>query len=310
MLGNLDINPELIPRIKLGLHIGQFVLSFVIWALEIAVFRADNAKIVGNNGWTFGVVRRPLRKRNTSPRNLLADDFPSQCFLSLPAWIYLIMAPRWPRTRKLANPYAMAIVDGVFTIIWLSAFASQAAYNTANQCGDACNLSKAIVGLGVFVTLLFAASTFFSLYTLKYYQFHGTLPGYDKQKLGGDNIDPDKAAFSMAPHDEEAYAPVQMDDHNDDNTTLYGGTNAPLQQPLRGASAYGTEDDDPNRYGSLPSRQNAAMFDSETEYHSQHPTATPAAVQPYTAPEPYTAPAYDDDRPAQFPTANYDRTMH
>ncbi|GJC82064.1 hypothetical protein ColLi_04902 [Colletotrichum liriopes] len=285
MLGNLDINPELIPRIKLGLHIGQFVLSFVIWALEIAVFRADNAKIVGNNGWTFGV-----------------------CFLSLPAWIYLIMAPRWPRTRKLANPYAMAIVDGVFTIIWLSAFASQAAYNTANQCGDACNLSKAIVGLGVFVTL----------YTLKYYQFHGTLPGYDKQKLGGDNIDPDKAAFSMAPHDEEAYAPVQMDDHNDDNTTLYGGTNAPVggynngsyNSRFGGSSAYGPEDDDPNRYGSLPSRQNAAMFDSETEYHSQHPTATPAAVQPYTAPEPYTAPAYDDDRPAQFPTANYDRTMH
>ncbi|GKT49178.1 uncharacterized protein ColSpa_09359 [Colletotrichum spaethianum] len=286
MLGNLDINPELIPGIKLGLHSVQFVLSFVIWALEIAVFRADNAKIVGNNGWTFGV-----------------------CFLSLPAWIYLIMAPRWPRTRKLANPYAMAAVDAVFTIIWLSAFASQAAYNTANQCGDACKLSKAIVGLGVFVTL----------YTLKYYQFHGTLPGYDKQKLGGDNIDPDKAAFSMAPHDEEAYAPVQMDDHNDDNTTLYGGTNAPVggynngsyNSRYGGSSAYGPEDDDPNRYGSLPSRQNAAMFDSETEYHSQHPTSvTPAPVQPYAAPEPYAAPVYDDDRPAQFPTANYDRTMH
>ncbi|KAK6219799.1 hypothetical protein QIS74_05301 [Colletotrichum tabaci] len=301
MLGNLDFNPELVPRVKLGLHVTQFVLSFVIWALEIAVFRADNAKIVGNNGWTFGV-----------------------CFLSLPAWIYLIMAPRWPRTRKLANPYAMVIVDGVFTIFWLSAFASQAAYNTANQCGDACKLSKAIVGLGVFVTLFFAGSTFVSLYTLKYYQFHGTLPGYDKQKLGGDNIDPDKAAFSMAPHDEEAYAPVQMDDHNDDNTTLYGGTNAPVggynnssyNSRYGGASAYGPEDDDPNRYGSLPSRQNGAMFDSETEYHSQQPSVTPAAVQPYTAPqpyaapEPYAAPAYDDDRPAQFPTANYDRTMH
>ncbi|TQN63896.1 hypothetical protein CSHISOI_11527 [Colletotrichum shisoi] len=301
MLGNLDFNPELVPRVKLGLHVTQFVLSFVIWALEIAVFRADNAQIVGNNGWTFGV-----------------------CFLSLPAWIYLIMAPRWPRTRKLANPYAMVIVDGVFTIFWLSAFASQAAYNTANQCGDACKLSKAIVGLGVFVTLFFAGSTFVSLYTLKYYQFHGALPGYDKQKLGGDNIDPDKAAFSMAPHDEEAYAPVQMDDHNDDNTTLYGGTNAPVggynnssySSRYGGASAYGPEGDDPNRYGSLPSRQNGAMFDSETEYHSQQPSVTPAAVQPYTAPqpyaapEPYAAPAYDDDRPAQFPTANYDRTMH
>ncbi|OLN85020.1 hypothetical protein CCHL11_03915 [Colletotrichum chlorophyti] len=274
-------NPEHVPGVKLGLHVAQFVLSFVIWALEIAVFRSNNAKIVGNNGWTFGV-----------------------CFLSIPAWIYLIMAPRWPRTRKLANPYAMAIVDAVFTVIWLSAFASQAAYNTANQCGDGCNLSKAIVGLGVFVTVLFGVSTFVSLYTLKHYQFHGSLPGYDKQKIGSDNIDPDKAAFSMAPHDEEAYAPVQMDDHNDDNLNTYGGSSAAggyNDNRYGGSSAYGPEDDDPNRYGSLPSRQNAAMFDSDTEYHSQHPTATPAV-------QPYAAPAYDD-QPAQFPPANYDRTM-
>ncbi|KAF5523741.1 hypothetical protein CGCA056_v004740 [Colletotrichum aenigma] len=298
MFGNLDFDPEYVPGVKLGLHIFQFILSFVIWGLEIAVFRADNAKIVGNNGWTFGV-----------------------CFLSIPAWIYLIMAPRWPRTRKLANPYAMVIVDAVFTIIWLSAFASQAAYNTANQCGDACNLSKAIVGLGVFVTLLFGVSTFVSLYTLKHYQFHGSLPGYDKQKIAGDNIDPDKAAFSMAPHDEEAYAPVNMDDHADDHPTAGAGSNFGSYGDRYGSNSayggvnYGPEDDDPNRYGSLPSRQNAAMFDSETEYHSQqphpHPTASPAndpysssTIQPYTA-----APAYDDDRPAQFPAANYDRTL-
>lgn len=56
MFGNLDFDPEYVPGVKLGLHIFQFILSFVIWGLEIAVFRADNAKIVGNNGWTFGVV--------------------------------------------------------------------------------------------------------------------------------------------------------------------------------------------------------------------------------------------------------------
>jgi hypothetical protein len=61
------------------------------------------------------------------------------------------MAPRFPRTRKLANPLAMAIVDGVYAIFWLSAFAAQAAYNTANLCGTACGQSKAIVGLGFFV---------------------------------------------------------------------------------------------------------------------------------------------------------------
>ena len=74
-----------------------------------------------------------------------------QFFLSLPAWIYLIMAPRFPRTRKLAQPHAMAAVDGIFVIIWLSAFSTQAAYNSANLCGTACSLSKAIVAMGVFV---------------------------------------------------------------------------------------------------------------------------------------------------------------
>jgi hypothetical protein len=74
-----------------------------------------------------------------------------QVFLSLPAWIYLMMAPRFPRTRKIAEPHAMLAVDALFTVIWLSAFSTQAAYNTANLCGNACGLSKAIVGLGVFV---------------------------------------------------------------------------------------------------------------------------------------------------------------
>ena len=73
-----------------------------------------------------------------------------QCFLSVLAWIYLVMTPRWERSRKLAQPHAMAVVDGVFAIFWLSAFASQAAYNTANSCGNQCKVSKAIVGIAFF----------------------------------------------------------------------------------------------------------------------------------------------------------------
>lgn len=76
----------------------------------------------------------------------------SQCFLSVPAWIYLIMAPRYPRASNIAQPNALLTVDAIFGIIWLSAFATQAAYNTANSCGSACGASKAIVGLGVFET--------------------------------------------------------------------------------------------------------------------------------------------------------------
>ena len=74
-----------------------------------------------------------------------------QFFLTIPAWIYLCMAPRFPRTRKIAMPQVMLAVDAVFTVIWLSAWATQASYNTAGLCGEACGISKAIVGLGVFV---------------------------------------------------------------------------------------------------------------------------------------------------------------
>ncbi|KAH6686349.1 hypothetical protein F5X68DRAFT_15381 [Plectosphaerella plurivora] len=298
MFDNFEFNPELVPNVKLGVHAVQVVVGLVIWCLEIAVFTGKESKIVGNNGWTFGV-----------------------CFLSIPAWIFLICTPRFPRTRKFANPWAMFAVDVVFCIIWLSAFASQAAYNTAGLCGDRCSQSSAIVGLGVLMWLLWILSSGVSIYTVRHYRFHGELPGYDKQRIRNNDIDPDKAAFSMAPQDEDAYAPVQMDDHND---TSYGsgglggsGGGVFNDNPYRagGSTTYGQEDDDPNRYGSLPSRHNA-MFDAETEYNSQQPSVGPGSgvgAGPVRQPSPYAPPVVHDDpfddHPAQFPTANYDRTM-
>lgn len=207
----------------------------------------------------------------------------------------------------------MLVIDCVFAILWLSAFASQAAYNTANSCGSGCNFSKAIVGMAFFEILFWAGTTFLSAYTLKYYQFNGTLPGYDNitRKGGHQNIDPDKAAFSMAPHDEEAYAPIHNDDHDEHSSNV----------PYNADS-----------YGSRP------MFDSETEYrpHSTTPShdnpfgdnsyrahSTSPANDPYSSgygshpdasgPRIYAPPSaeeYDDGRPAQFPAANYDRTLH
>src|SRR4051812_37303487 len=89
-----------------------------------------------------------------------------QCFLSIPAWIYLCMAPRFPRTRRLAQPVVMAVVDGVFAVFWLSAFAAQAAYNSANLCGGACGQSKAIVAMGFFVLLVAPFAPFSERYIL------------------------------------------------------------------------------------------------------------------------------------------------
>ncbi|KAK7403336.1 hypothetical protein QQX98_010895 [Neonectria punicea] len=292
-----EFDPDIVPNVKLGIHSFQIIFTFVAWCIEIAVFRAKDAEVNGLNGWTFGV-----------------------CFLSIPAWIYLIMTPRFSRTRKFAQPHAMLAVDAVFTVLWLSAFATQASYNAKDQCGKACGISKAIVGLGVFITLFFAGSTFISAYTLTYSNFHGNLPGYDNRKLrGGENIDPDKAAFSMAPHDDEAYERVNMDEQEptgsqyNSNTYSSNTYNSSTNQYTEG-NPYSTEDDDPSRYGALPHRTNT-LFDNDTEYNSGAPPSMPYANPP-------AGNAYDDhldhvndpyndphnDHLAQFPPGNYDRT--
>ncbi|CCE28533.1 hypothetical protein E4U22_006099 [Claviceps purpurea] len=274
----LEFDPDLVPKAKMGLHCAQILLAIVAWCMEIAVFVGEDAKVVGNNGWTFGVF-----------------------FLTIPAWVYLIMAPRFGRTRKLAEPHVMLAVDGSFTIIWLSAFATQAAYNTSGLCGQACNISKAVVGLGVFVCLLFAASTFVSAYTLTYWKFHGNLPGYDNRKLrtGDSNIDPDKAAFSMAPHDEEAYERINADDHDTSN---------PYVDPARygHANPYSHDDgNEPNSYGAVPPQHRSDLFNQDTEYTSGGGVDLPAGSSSHT----YAAGArvsYSDE-PAKFPSGRYDR---
>ncbi|KAI5461465.1 hypothetical protein BGZ63DRAFT_424350 [Mariannaea sp. PMI_226] len=275
----IEIDPDVMPKIKLGLHCGQIGLSFVLWCLEIAVFRGDKAKITGLNGWTFGV-----------------------CFLSIPAWIYLVMTPRFSRTRKFAIPAAMLGVDAAFTIIWLSAFATQANYNGQGLCGNVCGISKAIVAFGVFITILFAGTTFLSGYTLMYYNFHdGSLPGYDNRKVrGGENIDPDKAAFSMAPHDDEAYERVNMDDHEGEGRQGYNDNSYTGSARYGEANPYSSEDVVGGQYGSVPQRQNS-LFDHDTEYHSGGPAGSGYANPPVGT-------AYDD-QPIQFPAANYDRTV-
>lgn len=152
-------------------------------------------------------------------------------------------------------------------------------------------------------SLLFGGTTFLSGYTLQYYKFHGTLPGYDSRQIhDSNNIDPDKAAFSMAPHDEEAYERVNMDDHDagPSGSTSYGGAGGYSDNTYGSANPYSADDyDEPNRYGTLPPRNNA-MFDSDLEYSSGANPPPPRQSSPYGS---------GHDEPAQFPTANYDRTI-
>lgn len=145
------------------------------------------------------------------------------------------------------------------------------------------------------ISLLFAASTFVSAYTMTYYNFHNTLPGYDNRKIrsGSNDIDPDKEAFSMAPHGDEAYDRVHMEDHEHEDAS---------HAPYNGGRY---DADDPSRYGALPRRESPPLFDSNTEYNSGQQTHyTPPPAQPLSS-NPATA-TYNNG-PAQFPAGNYDR---
>ena len=52
-----ELAPDLVPKVKLGLHILHTIVAFVIFVLEIVLFTKPDAKITGNNGWTFAMVR-------------------------------------------------------------------------------------------------------------------------------------------------------------------------------------------------------------------------------------------------------------
>lgn len=86
----------------------------------------------------------------------------------------------------------------------------------------------------------------------------------------------------MAPHGDEAYERVHMEDH-EQHAGGYGGSHY--------------DQDDPSRYGELPVR-GEEMFDaSKTAYHG-------APSMPY---EPSQVGGTYTDEPVKFPNAHYDR---
>ncbi len=56
MFEDFEVNPEHVPAVKLGLHIFQLVIAFILWCIEIAVFRNSDSIVNGQVGWTFAVV--------------------------------------------------------------------------------------------------------------------------------------------------------------------------------------------------------------------------------------------------------------
>lgn len=165
-------------RTKNLLHTVQACFIFLGWILTIAVFTKGDG-IDGRSGWYFGM-----------------------CWLSIPALVYLVAVPLYPRARRFGNVYAFATVDGLYVVLWFSAWVAMAAYvaqgksegaptdpnnkqitdqktgcdNFAYGDGSKCRISIATAILGVFIFLLFIATSFFSFRNVLHFRRTGTMP--------------------------------------------------------------------------------------------------------------------------------------
>ena len=51
-----------------------------------------------------------------------------QSWITIPALIYLVAVPMWPRARRFGNIYAFAILDCLFVLLWFAAWIAVAVY--------------------------------------------------------------------------------------------------------------------------------------------------------------------------------------
>ena len=125
-----------------------------------------------------------------------------------------------------------------------------------------------------------------SLYAVFYYKREGYLPGASRAPMNAQMIDPDKEAFSTAPHDE--YARVHnTDDHEIPDYPM--GANTGLGQQTYDAPNYGIAE--PTGYGGAAAPSYGGAY-------------APPRVEDDTGYSGYGG--QQDSGRVQFPTARYD----
>ncbi|KAL5336525.1 hypothetical protein BJX70DRAFT_372238 [Aspergillus crustosus] len=267
-------------RSKNLIHGVQGFVIFIAWAMTIAIFTKGGG-IDGRAGWYFGL-----------------------CWLTIPALIYLVAVPMWPRARRFGNVYAFATVDCLFALLWFSAWVCMASYvaqgksegkdaddqdNQDNQdeeksgCdnwkyGNAskCNISTGTTILGVSVFLLFCGTAYMSFRNVMHFRRTGTLPDAVSDPTFAAQS---KAAFSSNPAQEfeeeddfrgRAGMGSSLRDRDEDYALLHQSEVDDLGNP-NGRSALQGAYDPTTSTGSVLHDYNASEF--STSYggaHGQH----------------------------------------
>ncbi|KAJ9661714.1 hypothetical protein H2201_006385 [Coniosporium apollinis] len=226
----MRIEQSYIQRCKAVAHGLQALMVFIAGCIMLAVFTKE-----GSTG---------------SP----SKYYFAMCFFTIPALIYQVMVPLWTRAVKFANAYAFAAVDVLYTIFWFAAFISVATWNAAGirqgakdrnidkDSGNCttfaygtegkCKLSRATVGFGIVIFLLFLLTSAISAYYLIKFRKDGTLPVHahggatnNPQTLEAGNKDAWSANVDELEHDaDEGTQPHRSGSREDDEYALLHST--------------------------------------------------------------------------------------
>jgi hypothetical protein len=237
-------------------HAAQALFTFVAGCLALAIL-TKSGNHGGQVGFYFALVSFHVKSSRRTMRCSPPTN-PPQCFLSVPALIYQVMVPMWTRAWRFANIYAYLALDLLFALLWFAAtialgvWQSQGIKQGAQDHKDdadaakesecelwawgnvsKCKVTKAAVGFGVVIFLLWVLTSAISVWMMNKYKKTGVVPG---SKNGG------RGAFQPQVDD-----PASKDawstriDEPDDNMYGHG-------RPSQGED----EHDEGRKYGQVP----------------------------------------------------------
>ncbi|KIW09258.1 uncharacterized protein PV09_00180 [Verruconis gallopava] len=286
-------------KVKTGVHTLQALLIFVAACITLAVF-VQQGSTDGRTKWFFAV-----------------------CWLSIPALIYLVAVPIWSRAANVAKAMWFAIVDVLFAIFWLAAFAAVLSWNRDGTIQGAkdkkiptdqancttfaygtekkCSLSYSASSVGVVIFLLFLISSGISIfYTVKVKKN----PQMDDPWLAPESAQPYKPAMN----DAELGDP--KDPVWDANTQdIDGPHDADSDDGRMDGRHYGTDTEDGRHPGQPVQWGGHGPFDDahavppyeDTEYRGASSYQPPSALSPTNvySPQNRDAPEYGSSRSRQ-----------
>ncbi|EME82235.1 uncharacterized protein MYCFIDRAFT_43132 [Pseudocercospora fijiensis CIRAD86] len=260
-------------KIKAAIHCTQLLLIFVAGCLTLAVM-TKNGGFGGQTAFYFAL-----------------------CFITIPAILYQVMVPMWSRAWRLNNVYAYAVIDVLFALLWFAASIAVAVWNakgiakgkttktddtdtsksstkflfaradtttkdgTCNSfaygSASKCSVSKATVGFGIVILLLFAATTYISIQAVRQYRQSGAVPTMSFRNKKQDALENAEEAKVWSTSTDEL--------NNADDRLSYGGYggNTTSDQdgllgagPRRSGSGGVVHPEGPDSYSHLANREN------------------------------------------------------